>query len=85
MIMPQKLRIFAFFLLLCNLAAGTPAHSDGHSEQPSIPPGFELVTSSIGVQLFRKEYFEENPGFVQVIDLSRGASIDLLNKAMAQI
>ena len=54
------------------------------TSDPPIPPGFYLVTSSIGVQLYRKDYSEGNPDFVQVIDLSEGASIELRHGDIAK-
>lgn len=40
-----------------------------------VPPDFRLVTSASGVQLYRKDYKNGTPDFVQVINLSLGAEI----------
>jgi len=58
------------------VAASTP--------DPPIPQGFYLVTSSIGVHLYQKDYTEGNPDFVQVIDLGEGASIELRHGDIAK-
>ena len=43
-----------------------------------VPDGFNLVLASTGVQLYRKNYTKGNPDFVQIIDLSQGATIEML-------
>jgi hypothetical protein len=47
--------------------------------QAAAPPGFRLIESAPGVQLFRKDYANGTPDFVQVINLSQGAEIRLLH------
>lgn len=47
------------------------------SQQP--PQGFELIRSSVGVQLYRREYPSGYPDYVQVIRLDRGAEVLLLH------
>lgn len=42
-----------------------------------IPPGFHLVDAAQGVQLYRKDYTNGSPDYVQVIDLSLGARVEL--------
>ncbi len=42
------------------------------------PPGFNLINTAPGVSLYKKEYAGGNPDFVQIIDLSQGASLQLL-------
>jgi Phosphodiester glycosidase len=44
-----------------------------------IPPDFRLIDAALGVQLYRKDYSNGNPDFVQVIDLSQGARVELLH------
>jgi hypothetical protein len=44
-----------------------------------IPPGFDKITSVYGAELFRKDYQNGTPDFVQVADLSLGAEIKLLH------
>ena len=45
---------------------------------PQVPGGFHQVLSAIGVVLYQKEYPNGTPDYVQVIDLSQGASIEPL-------
>ena len=59
-------------------AGGFPAQS-GSPAGLVIPPGFDKVTSIFGAQLFRKNYQNGTPDFVQVADLSLGAEIKLLH------
>jgi hypothetical protein len=51
----------------------TPAQSPG-----AAPSGFQKIASASGVVLYKKDYPNGNPDFVQVIDLSQGASLELL-------
>jgi len=44
-----------------------------------IPDGFERQTSTFGVDLYRKNYPGGTPDFVQVVDFSKGAAIELLH------
>jgi len=48
----------------------------------SIPPDFNLILSAPGVRLFQKDYPGGNPDFVQVANLSQGASVALLYGAV---
>lgn len=52
-------------------------------QEPELPPGFYPVISTRGAALYRKDYSGGNPDFVQVIDLSKGASIQFLHGGMA--
>ncbi|MFN3307568.1 MAG: phosphodiester glycosidase family protein [Anaerolineales bacterium] len=45
----------------------------------ALPDGFKLIRSSVGVQLYRKEYPGGYPDYVQVIRLDRGAEVRLLH------
>jgi hypothetical protein len=45
----------------------------------SPPPGFHVIDESPGVVLYRKDYQKGTPDFIQVVDLSAGASIALLH------
>lgn len=64
--------ISLFFVYLCSksiLSASEKIYT------PSVvPPGFDLVKTSKGVTLYQK-----NTEYVQVVDLSQGASVKLLN------
>ncbi len=42
-----------------------------------IPADFHLIDAAQGVQLYRKDYVNGSPDFVQVIDLSLGARVEL--------
>lgn len=53
------------------------SHAD--TPKPLIPPGFHLVMSEKGAALYRKDYPKGNPDFVQRVDLSQGAGIELLH------
>lgn len=75
-------------LLATSLAAGAgiqPARAQAGAHTPTptalteIPTGFRLVDAALGVQLYRKDYANGNPDFVQVIDLGLGARIALLH------
>jgi hypothetical protein len=43
-----------------------------------IPAGFRLIAQQQGVSLYRKDYPNGTPDYVQIIDLTLGASVDLL-------
>lgn len=46
---------------------------------PQPPPGFELMLDQPGVWLYRKDYKNGTPDYVQVIDLRQGAALRLLH------
>jgi hypothetical protein len=48
-----------------------------------VPDGFGLILSDPGVQLYRKDYTNGNPDFVQVADLSQGAAVKLMHGNIA--
>jgi len=54
------------------------------SPNPQVPPGFQLLVSVIGVQLYRKDYPNGNPDFVQLIDLTQGAAVRLLHAPISE-
>jgi hypothetical protein len=60
--------------MLC-LAAALP----GAARAADAPPGFDLIRSGEGVALYRKDYSNGTPDFVQVVDLSRGAAVKPLH------
>ncbi|MBN1147442.1 MAG: phosphodiester glycosidase family protein [Anaerolineales bacterium] len=49
------------------LATATP--------EPNVPPGFRLLDSAIGVQLYTKTYPGGSPDYMQVVDLGQGAAL----------
>ena len=44
-----------------------------------IPPGFRKIDSAFGIDLYQKDYPGGSPDYVQVIDLSQGASLKPLH------
>lgn len=56
----------------------TPIPSPIPTPLTHIPPDFRLIDAALGVQIYRKDYANGNPDFVQVIDLSQGARVELL-------
>jgi len=64
-------------LLLFSTLPQIGAHAD--TPGPEIPPGFHLVLSEKGVELYRKNYPKGNPDFVQLVNLSQGAGVELLH------
>lgn len=69
-----KLRFASLLFLLC-LALALPASA----QAAETPPGFVLLRSAPGVELYRKDYAGGTPDFVQVVDLSRGAAVKPLH------
>jgi len=47
-------------------------------DETKAPPGFELIRSENGVELYKKDYKGGSPDYVQVIDLRQGAKVVLL-------
>ncbi len=66
--------VLSFFLLL--LLPITDAFAQ--TATPEAPSGFQLVSSGEGVWLFRRDYPNGTPDFVQVADLSKKAGIMLM-------
>lgn len=73
-----KLLLYALLLIIPSLSARA-APSD-----PEVPQGFELISASMGVRLYQKDYEQGTPDFLQVVDLSKGASLELLHGAIQQ-
>jgi hypothetical protein len=72
----RKRQFLPFILSICLFAGGKDSAYAYQSYDP--PAGFNLIISEPGVSLYKKEYAGGNPDFVQIIDLSRGASLQLL-------
>ncbi|OGO29521.1 MAG: hypothetical protein A2Z16_12435 [Chloroflexi bacterium RBG_16_54_18] len=66
--------ILSIFFLLSYPNTGALAQT----ATPEAPPGFQLVSSGEGVWLFRRDYPNGTPDFVQVVDLSKKAGIMLM-------
>ena len=69
--------LVATLLLASGLTLATPARAQ--TPTPIKPPGFVPIDSDLGVQLYKKDYPNGNPDYVQVIDLSQGARLELLH------
>jgi len=52
---------------------------EDESNPISIPKDFEILRSAVGVALYRKNYANGVPDFVQVINLNQGARLVLLH------
>lgn len=63
-------------LLLLVFPPSCPASADGGVV---IPPGFRKIDSAFGIDLYQKDYPGGSPDYVQVIDLSQGASLKPLH------
>jgi hypothetical protein len=79
----KKAARFTGFLVVMMLASllGLILASPARASQDSswIPPGFRLVRSKYGVELYQKDYAGGSPDYVQVVNLRRGAKIVLLH------
>lgn len=69
----MKVLAYLLLLLICLI------FPQGVLAASQIPPDFNLIRSSVGVQLYRKEYRNGYPDYVQVIRLDRGAEVRLLH------
>lgn len=73
-------RLLDFLLGVIVLLMAAPYISAAAAtEDTHIPPGFELIRSENGVELYRKDYKGGNPDFVQVVNLRQGAKVVLLH------
>jgi len=60
-------------------AASIQQLAQASSNPASVPLDFVLIDSSPGVDLYRKDYTGGTPDFVLVVDLAKGAGIELLH------
>ncbi len=77
------------FILIAVLALGAATLATVEAQSPAnpgmrpsglvIPDGFDEVSRTFGVDLYRKDYSGGTPDFVQVVDFSEGAAIELLH------
>lgn len=65
-----------FLLSLTLLFYSVPAHAS--TPEPRVPGGFYLISEDHGIRLYRKNYAEGNPDYIQVIDLREGATLKLM-------
>jgi hypothetical protein len=79
-------KLYPLWLILTFfLTAATPdLNLQLHTERTPAPPGFYLIDASIGWEMYRKDYKEGNPDFVQVIRLDEGAGIELITGDIAK-
>jgi hypothetical protein len=75
------LRLAGVLILMLHLFSAPPAHAQDGTPTP--PPdaaqnGFHPIASALGVALYRKDYPNGSPDFVQVVNLSKGARLELL-------
>ena len=75
----SKITKILAYVIIFFISFSTNYVSLADSPTDQIPAGFRLIESSVGVQLYRKDYIQGNPDFVQVIDLTQGAGIELLH------
>jgi hypothetical protein len=71
--------MFCLLLLIIPVNYPTRAASGG----VVIPPGFYKIDSAVGIDLYEKDYPGGSPDYVQVIDLSQGASLKPLHGSIA--
>jgi glucosylceramidase len=45
----------------------------------ALPPDFSLVLAEPGIELYKKDYAQGNPDFVQIVKLNQGARVELLH------
>ncbi|TES89552.1 MAG: hypothetical protein E3J88_05755 [Anaerolineales bacterium] len=65
------------FINVISLSALIIGFPSGNLQDVGIPDGFFFVTSAPGVNLYQKDYLGGNPDYVQVVNLSQGASVKL--------
>jgi hypothetical protein len=75
----QRIAWYAYCSLVmvaCLLAPLGQARAEG---EENIPDGFRLVNATLGIRLYQKDYKNGSPDYVQVIDLSDGAAVQVLH------
>lgn len=79
----RKLSVFCrVVILLTTLTIAGPvqlAYAQTSTPPSGPPAGFSLIDSAPGVELYRKNYANGNPDFVQVINLDQGARLEFLH------
>jgi hypothetical protein len=71
----KLLRYWLVSIAILIFVLALPDISFAQSSDFPVPEGFYLVTSSPGVDLYRKDYSGGSPDFVQVLNLSQGAKM----------
>lgn len=69
----SSIKYLLIFLCVFGLLPTDGARAD--STENIIPPGFTLIDSTYGIEMYRKDYRGGSPDFVQLINLSQGAKV----------
>jgi hypothetical protein len=77
--------LFTVWLLTLTIAAPARAQTPTQTPAPEPPPGFYLVDSAYGIQLYKKDYPNGNPDYIQVVDLGMGARLELLHGNITEL
>jgi hypothetical protein len=76
----KKFFLVILVIIVLSSLAWLVVRADSHNIQGDvIPEGFRLLKQVIGVRLFKKDYKDGTPDYVQVIQLDQGASLRLLH------
>ena len=59
--------------------------NDSDVEVNSVPSGFAVISSNTGVKLYKKDYTDGEPDYVQVVSLNQGAKVKLMTGATASL
>ena len=79
------IRVYSLFTLLSFLGGLPLSVARAQSSEEAIPAGFTLISSTFGIELFRKDYKGGSPDFVQIINLSQGATVIPLNGEIREL
>ncbi len=86
--MPHAYRIprsiFWMFAGILLAAMVGPANAQTVTPPAGIPPGFYKIDSARSVDLYRKDYSNGSPDYVQVINLSQGAFLTLMHGEISE-
>jgi len=72
-------KLLCIFVILYTLVLSPVRTVLAGQLQPDVPEGFKLISEASGVWLYRKDYPNGNPDYVQVIDLGLSAGLVLLH------
>ena len=75
----------SFFMGIQIINSLTVKSVQASSPEPDVPPGFYLVSSDYALDFYRKDYPSGSPDFVQVLDLSQGASLSLMHGPISEV
>jgi hypothetical protein len=77
--MPRIAKVYWILLSLLLLVFPPSDPAGAAAGGVVIPPGFRKIDSAFGIELYQKDYPGGSPDYVQVIDLSQGASLKPLH------